>query len=74
MRETWFCFQRVTKELGVSIRKMGFKDTHKDPPWVHTSYDGRKFLKSNEIVRLDRFKEQIEKLEKLSRRGHKVKE
>lgn len=46
--------------------------SNKDPEWVHTSHDGRKFIRSSEIVRLDRFQEQIEKFKKLTRPGSKL--
>lgn len=44
----------------------------KDPKWVHTSHDGRKFIRSNEIAQLDRFQEQIEKFKKLTEPGSKL--
>lgn len=44
----------------------------KDPPWVHTTHDGRKFIRSNEFVKLPQFKEQIEKFKKLTRPGSKL--
>lgn len=43
----------------------------KDPPWVHTTHDGRKFIRSNEFMKLPQFKEQIEKFKKLTRPGSK---
>ncbi|MGH7565620.1 MAG: hypothetical protein ACREK2_02200 [Gemmatimonadota bacterium] len=47
------------------------KDTKKgrrgvDPEWVHTSHNGRKFIRSNEIVKLERFQEQLRKFKKLT--------
>lgn len=44
----------------------------KDPPWVHTSHDGRKFIRSNEFVQLDRFKEQIRKFREITKPGSKL--
>jgi hypothetical protein len=39
---------------------------------VHTSHDGRKFIRSNEIVKLERFQEQIRKFKKLTEPGSKL--
>lgn len=36
--------------------------SRKDPPYVYTSKDGRKYIKPNEIVRLDKFKERMDQL------------
>ena len=46
--------------------------SRKDPEWVHTSHDGRKFIRSNEIVQLDRFQQQIQKFRKLTEPGSKL--
>lgn len=38
------------------------KTTGKDPSYVHTSPDGRKYIKPNEIVHLDKFKQRMDRL------------
>lgn len=40
-------------------RGNGFSE---DPPHVYTSPSGRKYIKPNEIVRLDEFKRQMDRL------------
>lgn len=37
----------------------------KDPDYVHTSRSGRKYLKPNEVVRLDEFRESVKRLRKV---------
>jgi hypothetical protein len=44
----------------------------RDPAWVHTSRDGRKFIRSNEIVHLERFQQQVEKLKRLTKPGSRL--
>ena len=36
----------------------------KDPHYVHTSRDGRKYIKPNEFIRLDEFKRSMDRLRK----------
>lgn len=47
-------------------------EIEKDPAWVHTSRDGRKFIRSNEIVHLERSQQQVEKLKRLTRPGSRL--
>lgn len=36
----------------------------KDPYYVYTSRDGRKYIKPNEVVRLEEFKKSVKRLRK----------
>jgi hypothetical protein len=44
----------------------------KDPPWIYTTHDGRKFIRSNEFVKLERVREQLRKAKKLTEPGSKL--
>lgn len=44
----------------------------KDPPYVYTSRSGRKYIKPNEIVHLDKFRRRVEQLRAAVKNSHLV--
>lgn len=50
------------------------RGSRRDPDYVHTSRDGRKYIKPDEIVRLDKFKRQMDRLRAAVRNSRLVKE